>query len=115
MTSSRQSAGVGGTGPRAVTPLGGGRRVGGERIGSLPLFGRDVLWDRIAGGGGPGGGGGTGMPGSHLTCEADLDRAEVGVAIAPVEAALRAEGGILGDNIGSSTLCGGICRLRGPG
>lgn len=25
-----QSAGVGGTGPRAVTPLGGGRRVGGD-------------------------------------------------------------------------------------
>ena len=31
-----QFAGVGGTGPRAITPLGGGRRVGGDIIGSLP-------------------------------------------------------------------------------
>lgn len=33
-----QSAGVGGTGPRAVTPLGGGRLVGGDMIGSLVLL-----------------------------------------------------------------------------
>jgi hypothetical protein len=32
---STQSAGVGGTGPSAVTPLGGGRRVGGEITGSV--------------------------------------------------------------------------------
>lgn len=32
---STQSAGVGGTGPRAATPLGGGRRVGGDTTGSL--------------------------------------------------------------------------------
>lgn len=38
--SSVQFAGVGGTGPRAVTPLGGGRRVGGDTIGSLP---EDIL------------------------------------------------------------------------
>jgi len=31
-----QFAGVGGTGPKAVTPLGGGRRVGGDTMGSLP-------------------------------------------------------------------------------
>lgn len=36
--SSVQSAGVGGTGPRAVTPLGGGRLVGGDRIGSVVLL-----------------------------------------------------------------------------
>lgn len=34
------------------------------------------------------------MPGPHLDCEVDLDRAEVGVSIALAEAALRALGGI---------------------
>jgi hypothetical protein len=59
-----QSAGVGGTGPRAVTPLGGGRRVGGEATGSV-LNGLGILgrfW-----GGGPGGGGGSGTLLSHRT------------------------------------------------
>lgn len=32
---STQSAGVGGTGPNDATPLGGGRRVGGEIIGTV--------------------------------------------------------------------------------
>lgn len=38
---STQSAGVGGTGPSDVTPLGGGRRVGGEMIGTTFL---STLW-----------------------------------------------------------------------
>ena len=62
-SSSAQSAGVGGTGPRAVTPLGGGRLVGGDKTGSLVLL---RLCDLDWGGGGPGGGGGSGIPGSHL-------------------------------------------------
>lgn len=33
-SSSTQFAGVGGTGPNAVTPLGGGRLVGGDSMGS---------------------------------------------------------------------------------
>lgn len=33
------------------------------------------------------------MPGSHLVCDAERDRAEVGVSIALAEAALRAPGG----------------------
>lgn len=36
-SSSTQLAGVGGTGPNAVTPLGGGRLVGGDATASLPL------------------------------------------------------------------------------
>lgn len=105
---STQSAGVGGTGPNADTPLGGGRRVGGDMIGSLPLFGLDTLCDLEPGGGGPGGGGGRGMPGSHRTCEADLDLAEVGVAIAPVEAALREAGATFCGSSESDGLGGGI-------
>lgn len=57
---------------------------------------RSMLWtlcDLAPAGGGPGGGGGRGMPGSHLVCESDLERAEVGVSMAPAEAALRAAGG----------------------
>ena len=88
---SSQLAGVGGTGPSAVTPLGGGRLVGGDTIGSVV---RLRLCDLDWVGGGPGGGGGSGMPGSHLDCEVDLDRAEVGVSIALAEAARRALGGI---------------------
>ena len=89
---STQSAGVGGTGPRAATPLGGGLRVGGDATGSLVL-GLLTLWEREALGGGPGGGGGNGIPGPHLLCDADRDRADVGVSRAPVDAALRAPGG----------------------
>lgn len=37
-SSPTQSAGVGGTGPSAVTPLGGGLLVGGETTGSLVLL-----------------------------------------------------------------------------
>lgn len=33
------------------------------------------------------------MAGSHLPCEADLDRADVGVSMAPVDTALLAPGG----------------------
>lgn len=69
-----QSAGVGGTGPNDATPLGGGRRVGGEIIGTVA---RSMLWtlcDLEDEGGGPGGGGGSGMPGSHLVCDVDRDR-----------------------------------------
>lgn len=93
-SSSTQLAGVGGTGPNAVTPLGGGRRVGGETMGWVSLVkSLLVLCERDCRGGGPGGGGGRGMAGSHLDCEADRDRAEVGVSIEPVDAARRAAGG----------------------
>jgi hypothetical protein len=92
LSPSLQFAGVGGTGPKAAIPLGGGRRVGGDTIGSLPEGIRWALCDLDADGGGPGGGGGTGMVGSHLTCDEDRDRAEVGVATAGVEAARRAPG-----------------------
>lgn len=34
------------------------------------------------------------MPGSHLVCDADLDRADVGVSTAPADAARRELGGI---------------------
>lgn len=34
------------------------------------------------------------MPGSHLVCDAERERLDVGVSMAPVEAALRAAGGI---------------------
>jgi hypothetical protein len=90
---STHPAGVGGTGPSDVTPLGGGRRVGGEITGVVL---RSTLWtlsDRKLEGGGPGGGGGSGMPGSHLVCDVDRDRLVVGVSMAPVEAARRAAGG----------------------
>ena len=59
-SSSTQLAGVGGTGPRAVTPPGGGRLVGGEVMGGFKAFGRFRLCDRDCEGGGPGGGGGSG-------------------------------------------------------
>lgn len=68
VSSSLQSAGVGGTGSRLV-PCPGGRLVrnaeGGASSaegGSEALF---MLCDRLVVGGGPGGGGGNGMPGSH--------------------------------------------------
>lgn len=91
---STQSAGVGGTGPSEETPLGGGRRVGGDMMGTVALSMLCTLCDLDPGGGGPGGGGGSGMPGSHCDCDVDRDRAEVGVSMAPVEAALRDAGGI---------------------
>lgn len=91
-SSSFQLAGVGGTGPSAATPLGGGLLVGGDVSGSLPLLGLVTLCD-LEPGGGPGGGGGTGMLGSHLICEADLDLALVGVPpMEPVDCARRDAG-----------------------
>lgn len=92
-SSSTQFAGVGGTGPRDDTPLGGRRRVGGEMIGMLVLSMLCTLCDLEFDGGGPGGGGGRGMPGSHLVCEVERERADVGVSRAPVEAARRDDGG----------------------
>ncbi len=112
-SSSTQLAGVGGTGPRAVTPPGGGRLVGGEAIGGFIAFGRFRLWDRdCAEGGGPGGGGGSGIAGSHLVCEADLDRAEIGVSTALAEAALRALGGIIGARLSAGSIAGGILIIN---
>lgn len=93
--SSTQLAGVGGTGPNAVTPLGGGRLVGGAMIGDGSI-GRLRLCDRDAVGGGPGGGGGTDIAGCHPDCDEDLDRAEMGVSIALAEAARREFGGFGG-------------------
>lgn len=94
LSPSLQFAGVGGTGPSAETPLGGGLRVGGDTIGSLPDGIRWTLCDLAADGGGPGGGGGTGMEGSHRTWDEDRDRADVGVETAGVETARRAPGAI---------------------
>ena len=108
---SNQPAGVGGTGPRTVTPAGGGRRVGGAMAGSPGLATPGallVLADRELEGGGPGGGGGKGKPDSQRTCDEDRERvAEVGVVMAPVEAARRDPG---------ATFCGaaGICRGGRP-
>jgi hypothetical protein len=112
---SAQLAGVGGTGPRAATPSGGGRRVGGDLIDSLWLLVRETLCDRPVGGG-PGGGGGMGIPGSHLA-DADLDRAEVGVSTAPAETALRAPGGAGSESaLGcGGGLCCGIWSVRAAG
>jgi hypothetical protein len=59
--SSVQLAGVGGTGPRAATPLGGGRLVGGDMKGAPFSPALDTLCEREDGGGGPGGGGGRGI------------------------------------------------------
>lgn len=103
---------MGGTGPKAVTPVGGGRLVGGETTGSLPLETKFLftLCDRDCEGGGPGGGGGIGMAGSQRDCDADLDRADVGVSRAPVEAARRAPGGrpgvVASPRVGSGEHCG---------
>lgn len=63
-SSSTQSAGVGGTGPSAVIPFGGGLLVGGDRTG-LGSIVRFKLCDLEFDGGGPGGGGGRGNPGPH--------------------------------------------------
>jgi len=79
--------------------------------GSLPDGMRCTLWDRAADGGGPGGGGGTVTMGSHLTCDEDRDLADVGVAIAGVDAALRAAGGMPWD--ASESFLVGIWRVRG--
>jgi hypothetical protein len=111
-SSSTQSAGVGGIGPRAVTPPGGGRLVGGETTGSVVLL---RLWDLELPGGGPGGGGGSGIPGSHRVCEADRDLAETGVSAALAEAALLAFGGTAkGSGSVISARCG-ICSESGCG
>lgn len=88
-------------------PLGGGRRVGGDTTGSLPVGILCMLCDRLDDGGGPGGGGGTGIAGSQRICEDDRDLADVGVPTAGVEAARRAPGAIIGITSGS-VLCGGI-------
>lgn len=47
------------------------------------------------------------MPGSHLDCEVDRDRAEMGVSIALAEAALRAAGGIPDWSAAASVLSSG--------
>jgi len=71
-SSSTQSAGVGGTGPRLV-PWPGGRLVEGAGIAAVKLLpdaepsdDRLMLWDRVLGGS-PGGGGGSGMPCSQAS------------------------------------------------
>lgn len=67
-----------------------------------------MLWtlcDLPDAGGGPGGGGGRGMPGSHLVWEAERERADVGVSIAPAETALRAAGGPWGKPAAASGFC----------
>lgn len=62
-------------------------------IGTALLSKGSTLCDLEPGGGGPGGGGGSGIPGSHLDWDVDRERADVGVSMAPVEAARRAAGG----------------------
>ena len=76
------------------------------------------LCDLDCEGGGPGGGGGSGMPGSHRDCEADRDRADVGVSTALAEAARRALGGIAMWSVVSSTGISGarvVWTVRGGG
>lgn len=89
-SSSTQLAGVGGTGPRAAIPCGGGLRVGGETMGSGVLF---RLCDLEVEGGGPGGGGGTVMLCPQPVCDAERERAETGVSTALADAARLALGG----------------------
>lgn len=88
ISSSTQPAGVGGTGPSV--DIGGGLRVGGDASRSVE---RVILCDLDCGGG-PGGGGGNGIPGSHLVVDEFLEREDVGVLMAPVDAALREAGGL---------------------
>lgn len=97
VSSSLQSAGVGGTVSRPVPRL--GRCLlcpasGGERTEEYDSRGRFTLCERAPAGGGPGGGGGRGMPnttgGCGLKAERDADALK---PIAPVEAALRDAGG----------------------
>jgi hypothetical protein len=77
-------------------------------MGGFVLFGRFRLWDRdCAVGGGPGGGGGSGIAGSHLDCDVDRARAEIGVSTALAEAALRAVGGITGTTFSTGSMAGG--------
>lgn len=90
---STQSAGVGGTGPSDVTPLGGLRRVGGEMMGTVLRSMLCTLCDLEPDGGGPGGGGGNGIPGAQRVCDAERERSEFGVSMAPVETARREFGG----------------------
>lgn len=114
---SSQSAGVGGTGPRDDTPDGGGLRVGGEIIGTLFLSMLCTLCDLLDEGGGPGGGGGRGIPGSHLVWEEDRERSDVGVSMAPVEAALRAAGGNVSGLMAVADItrsCSGEWNTEGP-
>ncbi len=76
---------------------------------SLPLLVRDMLCERVPGGGGPGGGGGMGMPGSQGTWGPVRDLAEMGVSAAPAEAALRAAGAAaLGSASGSGLVWAGL-------
>jgi len=103
-SSSTQSAGVGGTGPKVDTAWEAvGRRVGGDTTGAGE---RVILCDlELACGGGPGGGGGRGIPGAHLA----IDNPRLCVAageelIAPADAALREAGGLTGASY-MSTSC----------
>ena len=98
MSSSLQSAGVGGTVSRVV-PLPGGRLARSGRGGVALLTGLSDglsrLCERAAAGGGPGGGGGSGIPVSQVTGLGEwlAEREELSERpSAPVEAALRAAG-----------------------
>lgn len=91
--SSTQPAGVGGTGPSVeLEYVVFGRLVGGDVIARSVV--RFILCDLLEGGGGPGGGGGNGIPGAHLEVDEPRGRGVEGVLIAPVETALREEGGL---------------------
>lgn len=97
-------------------PDGGGLRVGGEIMGTLLLSMLCTLCDLLdEGGGGPGGGGGSGIPGSHLVWEVDRERADVGVSMAPVEAALRDAGGKASGLMTDTTRsCSSVWNMEGP-
>ena len=93
-SSSTHPAGVGGTGPNIeVECVVFGRLVGGDVMARSVV--RLILCDLPEGGGGPGGGGGNGIPGAHLEVEEPRGRGVEGVLIAPVETALREEGGLV--------------------
>ena len=111
--SSRQSAGVGGTGPSwvpftgavLVRNAGGGPGVDDELSDELALL---RLWERADAGGGPGGGGGRGIPVSQPDFGGDLLAGVKGVPVRPmppVEAARREAGGLGGSLWGSTGAC----------
>lgn len=86
--------------------------MGGDMMGSGPDDVRCALCDLEPDGGGPGGGGGTGTCGSHLTCDDDRDRPDVGVATAGVDAARR-DPGAMPIPVISASLRGGISTVIG--
>lgn len=88
--------------------------MGGDIKGTVVLSTGWTLCDLEPGGGGPGGGGGTPAGHSHLVCEPDLERAEVGVSTAPADIALRAAGGWDMSRVRLGRIDPGLWKIVGP-